>query len=186
VSNGSPPSNLASDPDRLAALAAYGILATGPEPGFDGIVLLARVVCGAPSALVSFVSDDHQWFKARSGFAPEQTPLTQSVCVHALHSAGLLVIPDLSTDARTRDNALVTGKPGIRFYAGAPLRTPEGQTLGTLCVLDTKPRPEGLSAEQTEALAVLAAQVMAQLELRRSLIEREAEVKALRAELAAA
>ena len=149
-------------------------------------MLLARSICGAPTALVSFAVDDHQWFKAHSGFAPELTPLSQSVCIHALSSEGLFVIPDLSTDARTRNNTLVTAKPGIRFYAGAPLRNPEGQAFGTLCVLDTEPRPLGLSAEQTEALTVLAAQVMSQLELRQSLNAREAEVRMLRAELAAA
>ncbi len=100
-------------------------------------MLLARQICAAPAALISFVAEDHQWFKARAGFAPGQTPLSQSVCAHALHQADLLVIPDLTADPRTRDNGLVTGRPHLRFYAGAPLRTPEGLTLGTLCVLDT-------------------------------------------------
>ena len=167
------------DAARLAALESYGILGTAPEAGFDKVVLLARTLCAAPVALVSFVTDDHQWFKARSGFGPERTSLDQSVCAHALERTGVLVIPDLRTDPLTRDNPLVTDKPHVRFYAGAPLRTPEGYALGTLCVLDTLPRPAGLSPEQTECLEALAAQVMVQLGMRRDLIAREAEIKAL-------
>jgi GAF domain-containing protein len=96
-----------------------------------------------------------------------------------LHQADLLVIPDLTVDPRTRDNGLVTGRPHLRFYAGAPLRTPEGLTLGTLCVLDTFPRPNGLPQEQAEGLHALAAQVMAQLELRRELAAAKAEIARL-------
>lgn len=173
------PPHPVSDADRLAALDAYGILGTAPERTFDGIVLLARQLCAAPAALISFVAEDHQWFKARSGFGPGQTPLSQSVCAHALQQADLLVIPDLTADPRTRDNGLVTGKPHLRFYAGAPLRTPEGLTLGTLCVLDTFPRPNGLPQEQAEGLHALAAQVMAQLELRRELAAAKAEIARL-------
>ena len=169
-----------ADAARLAALDSYGVLRTAPEAGFDGIVLLARTLCAAPVALVSFVTGDHQWFKARSGFAPERTPLSQSICAHALDHTGALVIPDLRADPLTRDNPLVTEKPHMRFYAGAPLRTPEGYGLGTLCVLDTLPRPTGLSPEQTECLVALAALVMTQLGLRRDIVSREAEIAALR------
>lgn len=180
------PPHPVADPDRLAALDACGILDTAPEPGFDGVVLLARMLCGAPTALVSLVAEDRQWFKARSGFGPMQTPLSQSVCAHALGQAGMLVIPDLTADPRTRDNSLVTGKPNLRFYAGAPLRTSDGHALGTLCVLDIRPRPNGLSHEQAEGLQALAAQVMAHLDLRRALRAAEAEIVALQARLAAA
>lgn len=158
---------------RLAALDAFGILDTPAEGGFEDIVLLASQACRTPVALVSFVAKDRQWFKARIGFDPCETPLAQSVCAHALGRDGLLIIPDLTRDPRTRDNALVGGGPQIRFYAGAPLETREGFALGTLCVIDTVPRPEGLSEAEQAALGALARQVMVQLELRRAIENRE-------------
>ncbi len=99
-------------PARAAALDGYGILDTPAEQGFDDIVLLASRICGTPVALVSLVAGDRQWFKARVGFDPCETPLSQSVCAHALRQPGLLVIPDLTEDPRTRDNPLVTDEPG--------------------------------------------------------------------------
>ncbi|WP_375464231.1 PAS domain-containing protein [uncultured Methylobacterium sp.] len=158
---------------RLAALAEYDILDTPAESGFDDIVLLATQACRTSVALVSFVARDRQWFKARIGFDPCETPLSQSVCAHALGRDELLIIPDLTLDPRTRDNTLVTGELRIRFYAGAPLRTREGLAVGTLCVIDTEPRPEGLTADEASALAALARQVMVQLELRRAIENRE-------------
>ena len=163
----------AAEAERLAALAAYGILDTPPERGFEDIVLLARSLCRAPVALVSLVDRDRQWFKARSGFDPCQTPMEQSVCAHALGQTDLLVIPDLTLDERTCDNTLVTGEPHLRFYAGAPLVTQAGQVLGTLCVLDHVARPEGLTPGEVEGLRALSHQVMSQLELRRALAERD-------------
>ena len=172
-----------ADPDRLSALNRYAILDTPAEAGFDGIVLLARALCAAPVALVSLVAGDRQWFKARSGLMPSQTSLNASVCAHVLGRRELLIIPDLTRDARTRNNPLVTDGPRIRFYAGAPLTTPEGQTLGSLCVIDTEPRPEGLSPERQECLSALAAQVMVQMDLRRTVAEQDTEIRALRARL---
>ncbi|MDQ2765219.1 MAG: ATP-binding protein [Pseudomonadota bacterium] len=151
---------------RLTALDRYNILDTPPEQGFDDIVLLASRICETPVALVSFVASDRQWFKARVGFDQCQTPLDQSVCAHAIQQPGLLIIPDLTADPRTHQNTLVTEGPHIRFYAGARLETREGQALGTLCVIDTKPRPEGLTSEQANSLEALARQVMTQLDLR--------------------
>jgi PAS domain S-box-containing protein len=174
------PEDAAHDPARLAALDRYGILDTRGEQGFDDIVLLASRICGTPVALVSLVTADRQWFKARIGFDPCETPLSQSVCAHALQQPGLLVIPDLTADPRTRDNPLVTGEPRLRFYAGARLETPEGKPLGTLCVIDGKPRPEGLTPEQAESLEALARQVMAQMELRRSMVARDDAVRRVR------
>ncbi|WP_449409998.1 PAS domain S-box protein [Methylobacterium komagatae] len=168
------------DPARLAALDGYGILDTAAEQGFDDIVLLASRICDTPVALVSLVAGDRQWFKARVGFNLCQTPLSQSVCAHALRQPGLLIIPDLTADARTRDNALVAGQPHIRFYAGARLETPGGLPLGTLCVIDGKPRPEGLTPEQAETLQALARQVMAQMELRRSMADRDDALRSAR------
>ncbi|MET0258011.1 MAG: PAS domain-containing protein [Methylobacterium sp.] len=169
------------DTDRLAALHGYGILDTPAEQGFDDVVLLAAQICAAPTALVSFVAHDRQWFKARVGFDPCETPLDQSVCAHALGHGDILVIPDLTRDPRTRDNALVTDGPRMRFYAGAPLHTPEGATLGTLCVIDTKPRPRGLSVAQAIGLKALARQVMVQLELIRA-VENRGQALAARAQ----
>jgi two-component sensor histidine kinase len=159
--------------ERVAALARYGILDTEPEPGFDDIVLLATRLCETPVALVSLVTTDRQWFKARVGFTASETPLGQSVCAHALRQRDVMVIPDLTLDARTCDNGLVTGPPFIRFYAGAVLETPDGVKLGTLCVIDTAPRPAGLTATQIESLQALARQVMNQMELRRALMQRD-------------
>ncbi|MFC3692519.1 sensor histidine kinase [Chenggangzhangella methanolivorans] len=168
-----PPTSV-TDEGRLAELEAYDILDTPPEPGFDEVVHIARVLCDAPVALVSFVAGNRQWFKAREGFEPCETDLDSSVCAHALVEPDLLIIPDLTKDPRTQANPLVTGDPHIRFYAGAPLRTRNGQTLGSLCVIDGAPRPEGLSDKQASALRNLAAQVMAQMDLRRALAERDA------------
>ncbi|MCJ2102965.1 sensor histidine kinase [Methylobacterium sp. E-046] len=158
-----------SDPARLIALEAYGILDTAPEEGFDDIVQLAASVCAVPVALVSLVAADRQWFKARIGFPPCETVLNASVCAHALSESDLLIIPDLAADPRTQANPLVTGNPHIRFYAGAPLRSPEGYALGSLCVIDTRPRPEGLTGEQADNLRRLARHVMALLNERRQL-----------------
>ena len=158
---------------RLAALDSYGILDTVTERGFDDIVLLASRICKTPVALVSLVNGDRQWFKARVGFDPCQTPLSQSVCALALWRPGLLVIPDLAADPRTRENTLVTGEPHIRFYAGARLETPDGLALGTLCVIDTAPRPEGLTLEQASSLEALARQVVTQMELHRAMSVRD-------------
>ena len=162
-----------TDHRRLSALAAFDVLDTTAEAGFDDAVALACQLCETPIALVSFVDGERQWFKARIGFGPAETPLDQSVCAHALATPDILVIPDLSVDDRTRGNTLVTREPHIRFYAGAPLLTPDGIALGTICVIDTKPRPQGLLPAQSFALQALARQVMSLLELRRALSDRE-------------
>ena len=162
------------DPDRLAALAAYDILDTQPEVGFDDIVQLATQLCQTPVALVSLVAADRQWFKSRVGFPLCETEIDSSVCAYTLNEPDLLVIPDLTGDPRTEANPLVTGVPFIRFYAGAPLRTTEGQVIGSLCVIDTEPRADGLTEAQASNLKALARQVMSQLDLRRSLAARDA------------
>ena len=161
--------NEINDVQRLAALASYDILDTPPEEGFDDIVKLARQLCAVPVALISLVAADRQWFKARSGFPSCETDLNSSVCAHALTGPEILIIPDLTRDSRALANPLVTGEPYIRFYAGAPLRTGGGLVLGTLCVIDTVPRPEGLTPDQADALEALARQVMAQMNLHRAM-----------------
>lgn len=159
--------SVVTDPARLAALDALAILDTSGEPGFDDAVRLASRLCGTPVALVSLVATDRQWFKAQVGFPHLQTDLDRSVCKFALAEPDLLVIPDLTADPRTRDNPLVTGEPGIRFYAGAPLRLNDGHVVGSLCVIDTVPRPGGLTPEQAEDLRALGRQVSALLDTRR-------------------
>ncbi|WP_186458186.1 GAF domain-containing protein [Neorhizobium alkalisoli] len=153
--------------DRLEALAAYDILNSPAEAEFDGIVQIATALCKTPVALISLVEADRQWFKARVGFEACETPISQSVCRHALSGTDLLVIPDLTADPRTRDNTLVTEEPHIRFYAGAPLITPDNVIIGSLCVIDTVPRPQGLEPEQREGLRALAAQVIVLFEARK-------------------
>lgn len=170
------------DARRLEVLNSYDILDTGPEPGFEDIVTLARELCHAPIALISFVAADRQWFKASAGLGACETPIEQSVCAHALQECGILMIDDLTRDDRTKDNPLVTGDPFIRFYAGAPLRTPSGVAIGTLCVIDTIARPGGLTPDQKESLEALARQVMVQLDMRRLLIEHDERARAIEAE----
>lgn len=163
-----------SEPERLAELDAFAVLDTAPEEGFDDAVQIARLICQTPVALVSLVAAKRQWFKARVGFPPCETDLDRSVCVYALSEPDLLIIPDLTADPRTRNNPLVTGEPHIRFYAGAPLRTPSGRVLGSLCVIDHQPRPDGLTEAQQDALRRLARQVMILLRERRQLAKMRA------------
>ncbi|MGU3664187.1 PAS domain-containing protein [Methylobacterium sp. A49B] len=174
------PGSLVLDQGRLAALDGYGILDTAPEEGFDDVVRLAARLCATPVALVSLVAHDRQWFKAGIGFPHCETDLDRSVCKFVLAEPDLLVIPDLTQDARTAANPLVTGGPGIRFYAGAPLRMADGSVLGSLCVIDTVPRPDGLTSEQADDLRALARQVRSLMELRRTAAgERRAQESAL-------
>ncbi|WP_309650016.1 ATP-binding protein [Nocardioides sp.] len=160
-----------SEPERLAELAGYNVLGTPAELVFDNIVRAATEGTGCPTALISLLDEDRQWFKARCGLDVGETPRDQAFCEHALRADAPLIVTDATADHRFRDNPLVTGAPGIRFYAGFPLRTPTGAILGTLCVLGYEPRPEGLTEVQGHLLAVLADQVMTQLNLRRALAE---------------
>lgn len=154
---------------RLGALHSYGILDTPREGAFDDITRLAALICGAPMALVSLVDQERQWFKSEIGVGVSETPISSSICAHAIQQADVFIVPDTLLDERFRQNPLVTGAPHLRFYAGAALRTASGLPLGTVCVLDTQPR--GLSSEQAEALQALARQTMAQIELRRLLAQ---------------
>ncbi|MER0240268.1 EAL domain-containing protein [Fulvimarina sp. MAC8] len=151
---------------RLAVLAEYAIFDTLPEAEFDHATEVASHVLGAPIALVSLVGKDRQFFKARTGLAVCETEREASFCRHALWDSDILVVPDATQDPRFSANRLVTGEPFIRFYAGAPLRNPDGVTLGTLCVIDREPRTE-FSESDRRTLRLLADGVMDRLEARR-------------------
>ncbi|GGK10738.1 bifunctional diguanylate cyclase/phosphodiesterase [Pseudomonas matsuisoli] len=135
---------IASEPEnersRLTLLQNLAILDTPPEEAFDRITRVVSQVLSVPIALVSLVDENRQWFKSRVGLEAQQTPRDMAFCAHALHVADVLVIEDALRDPRFHDNPLVTGPPNVRFYAGVPLRTEDGLTLGTLCAIDTKPR----------------------------------------------
>jgi PAS domain S-box-containing protein len=167
------------EPARLRALHEFEILDTPPEREFDDITALAAQICGVPIALISLVDETRQWFKSRVGIPADQTPREAAFCAHALASPGVLQVPDALADARFVNNPLVVGEPGIRFYAGAPLLTPEGNALGTLCVIDRVPRQ--LTAEQAGALQVLSRYVMTQLQLRLRIRKQRAIEEALQA-----
>ena len=157
-----------------AALAPYDILGTPPEAPYDDIAQLARDLCETPVALVTLFDTGQQWLKAAAGFDASRTTLSDALCANAIEAEDVLVIPDLSRDARTANNALVIGPPGARFYAGAPLRLADGTFLGTLCAIDLVARPAGLAASQLNGLRTLARQVTTLLELRRLVAERDA------------
>ncbi len=153
---------------RLKALDEFQILDTAPERIFDDLVEIAGQVLGAPISLLTLVDESRQWFKARRGFDLTETPREHAFCAHAILGDAPLVVPDAQHDARFADNPYVTDRPGIRFYAGAPLRTPEGHALGTLCVIDWTPRE--FTEEQQRTLEALARQASALLEWRRTML----------------
>ena len=165
------PPLLWNEEERLAALAEYDALAPDVDLGLDEITRLAARIFGAPSAAVSFVTGERQVFKAAVGTDISTTPREISFCGHAIAEETELVVLDASSDPRFADNPLVIGTPFIRFYAGAPLRTPEGFGIGTLCLIDAYPRSRFTDADRANLLA-LAAIVMNRLEVRRLEIAR--------------
>jgi diguanylate cyclase (GGDEF)-like protein len=156
-----PPRPPPGEAARLAALHQLGILDTPPEERFDCVTRLARRMFGAPIALVSLVDADRQWFKSRAGLEVPETSRAISFCGHAVQDDAALVVPDARSDLRFADNPLVVGFPNIAFYAGCPVRAPDGSALGTLCVIDHQPRD--FSRADLDALADLAEVVSAQL-----------------------
>lgn len=153
--------------ERLDSLTGHHLLDTPPERAFDDITALLAEICEAPIALVSLVDRDRQWFKSHHGIESCETDLDRSICAHAILGREMVEIADTRLDPRSRDNPL-NHEIGMRFYAGVPLVDGRGLPLGTLCLLDTRPR--ALTGPQRRALRTLADQVMAQLGLRRALI----------------
>lgn len=143
--------------ERLAALRSLGLLDSLPDERFDRITRMAQRIFDVPIALVSLVDEDRQWFKSRQGLEVSETPRSVAFCAHAIVEDDLLVVEDATADERFADNPLVRGDPDIRFYAGAPIAGPDGQVLGTLCVIDRHPRT--LDARERRTLEDLAEMV---------------------------
>jgi PAS domain S-box-containing protein len=151
--------------ERLETLRRQGILDTPPEPEFDDIANLAGAICGTPIALISLVDEARQWFKARVGLNAAETPRDVAFCAHAILGNDVFEVSDARKDPRFHDNPLTTSEPRVVFYAGAPLINENGLPLGTVCVIDHKPRT--LTSAQRESLRALSRLVIAQLERRR-------------------
>jgi GAF domain-containing protein len=154
----------ADEARRLEALSELEILDSDDEPAYDAIVLLAAVICEVPTATITMIDRDRQWHKAMRNVEDREAPRAITFCAHTILGDDMLVVEDARTDERFHDNPLVVGRPHIRFYAGHRVLAPGGEAVGTLCVIDEKPRT--LTGEQREALQALAHQVMALLDLR--------------------
>ncbi len=151
---------------RLDALAGYGILDTAPEVQFDRLTRIAAHLFEAPIALMSLVDKDRQWFKSACGLVGDETPREWAFCDRAIAGRKIFIVPDARLDRRFKENPLVTGDPHIRFYAGAPLITSDGFALGTVCVIDNKPRP-GMSIQHKDILQDIADSAVDLIEFRK-------------------
>lgn len=153
--------------ERLRDLNSYSILDTLPESEYEEITKLAAMICQVPIALISLIDNDRQWFKSHFGINVSETPRSLAFCAHAInHPNEVLAVPDARLDERFKDNPLVTSNPSVTSYTGVPLVSTAGYPLGTLCVIDTKPKE--MNNEQIEALKALSNQVIRLFELRKS------------------
>lgn len=157
---------------RLESLRMLNILDTLPEKDFDDIILIASQICETPIALISLVDNERQWFKAKIGLNDNETPRDIAFCSHAILQDDLFIVPDATKDERFSENPFVTKDPNVRFYAGAPLISPNGFPIGTVCVIDSKPRT--LTSKQRNALSALSNQVSRLLQLKSELIKSDA------------
>lgn len=172
-----PKEALCGEETRLAVLATYGLDALQDDPELCEITEFAALLCDAPIAMVSLIEEERQLFLTRAGLEDRETPRSVSFCAHAMLEPEPMVIADARLDPRFAANPLVTGHPYVRFYAGAPLVSHDGAPLGSLCIIDTKPRPEGLNEKQRAGLQVLAHSVMRRLRHRRENIAQRAELE---------
>jgi signal transduction histidine kinase/CheY-like chemotaxis protein len=156
--------NPTKEEQRLQALYRYNILNTAEEHDFDNLIELAVHICNTPIAVITMAEKDKLWFKSKIGLKPNQTPRDIGLCTYTVNQADIFIVADTHLDERFKNNPLVTGDLNIRFYAGAPLITPDGHTIGTLCVMDNQPRE--LTQEQIHSLKTLSHQVITLLELR--------------------
>lgn len=173
---GMPPAPaFASEDERARVLESYHLDSLNDDTELAALANLAAKLCSAPIALVSLVEQERQRFLAREGIEQRETPRDLSFCAHAMLLGEVMEVRDATQDPRFAVNPLVTGEHHVRFYAGQPLISQEGAPLGTLCVIDTVPRPEGLNDFQREGLAVLGQAVMRRLRSRRGQIESRRE-----------
>jgi PAS domain S-box-containing protein len=163
-----------NEAERLAELHAYQVLDTDPEPAFDGLVQLAAVIADVPTALIGLIDQNREWYKAKIGADGAESARETTFCDLVVLGATEVIAPDTTLDPRFADHPAVTTRNGVRFYAGFPLQTSSGAVVGALCVVDVRPRE--LTGQQLELLRTLAGQVMTQLQLRRELLEREAQL----------
>ncbi|MGB3292477.1 MAG: GAF domain-containing protein [Phormidesmis sp.] len=173
-----------NEDERVQKLLRYRVLDTGAEIIYDDLTALAAYICGTQTAVISFIDVGRQWFKAKVGLAAAEHSRELSFCAHAILRSDIMIVPDAREDERFACNPLVTGEPYIRFYAGAPLISPDGYAVGTLCVLDQAPKQ--LTERQIGLLEAITRQIVSQLEMRlllQKIQQEKAEKETMSAEL---